>query len=413
MHHTHCLVLLSLLIGGCAGAPTDDAEPVPDDPDQQPAGARMDSKLVIASAAIDNGPPWFGATVQAELSERTPLQAWTFDLPRAAAVGFATRGTATGPDVDTVLYLYRLGARGWGSYLARNDDLSADSVFSALTRTLKAGHYRVVVRGRTPHVHGPFALAAECQGEGCPSPAAPRGCLFGSKVSDMPFLLRVSNILTFTSAAQLPDEHARMQLLESAAHVPDANVASAPQLLAQVDGGMVRWMRIWDDVAGRQFTAYEYRLGEASYGAIFAVEGGAVVARVSDARLVDCHVAVERCALGTTYRALLSDPRFEVLSSATLDLQSAAALSDSEQTQLLQAARVAYDDAGDLASAFASVDGNRINRLVLNQIDTGRHLAAYEYGAGDNSYGAVFGAADLTLLARIEDGAFQACALRD
>lgn len=405
MRHFHLAPLLLVL--GCALSPAADL-----DSEEAHTGAHEAGRLVIAGAALDNGPPWFGATVQAELTASTPLQAWTFELPSAAAVTFVTQGTATGPDVDTVLYLYRRGARGWGSYLARNDD-AGGTVFSSLARTLSAGRYRVVVRGRTRQTSGPFALSAECAGAGCPVPEQPSDCVFGSAVRDLPAHLRVSNIFTFTSAAQLPDERARAELLASAKHAPFASVATADDLFAAVDGGLVRWMRIWDDAGGAQYSAYEYLVDQRSYGAVLHVETGEVAAQASAGRWLQCRVPVARCLLGQRYQELRVDPRFDVVSSAVVALQSASTLSEIDQAQLLAAVRVAYEDVTDLAEALESVDANQVNRLVLSQTATGRRLVVYEYGAGDNSYGGAFLEDARSPIARIEDGAFQVCTLRE
>lgn len=56
------------------------------------------------------------------------------------------RATPSGADVDTVRYLHREGATGWGRALTSNDD-SVGSLFSAISRNLVAGQYRVLVKG--------------------------------------------------------------------------------------------------------------------------------------------------------------------------------------------------------------------------------------------------------------------------
>jgi hypothetical protein len=270
-----------------------------------------------------------------------------------------------------------------------------------------------VVKGRARQDTGPIALHAECSGEGCPTPEPTRDCAFGRMLTDLPALLRVSNIVTVTDADQLAQDLAREQLVAAAAHVPGGSTASASQLFARVDAGLVRWMRVWDDAGARQFTAYEFRIAGSSYGGIFDQREGQLVARVEAGRVVECRVRARDCLLGQSYQELLRNPRFEALSSSTLDLPAARALSAIEQARLLEAVRVAHPDVADLVAAFESVEGNRVNRLVLDEIAGDREFIAYEFGAGDNSFGAVFAAMELVPSARIEDGAFNACSVFD
>lgn len=64
-----------------------------------------------------------------------------------------------------------------------------------------------------------------------------------------------------------------------------------------------------------------------------------------------------------------------------------------------------------MAEAFAAVDEQQVNQYGLRHRGTGRRFTAYEYGAGDNSYGAVFTAATLGRAAAIHDGDIYACAV--
>ncbi|MBC7172301.1 MAG: hypothetical protein H5U40_07750 [Polyangiaceae bacterium] len=84
-------------------------------------------------------------------------------------------------------------------------------------------------------------------------------------------------------------------------------------------------------------------------------------------------------------------------------------LTAAESEQLLAAVRVAYAEASDLDSALDSVDQSEVNQLVLRELDSGRDFVAYEYGAGDNSYGAVFAGDAPAIVAEIHDGDLYEC----
>ena len=71
------------------------------------------------------------------------------------------------------MYLYRQGDRGWGRYIARNDDTWGIGYFSRIEESLGAGVYRVLIKGYSRWTEGPFALDATCDGAGCPGAEVP------------------------------------------------------------------------------------------------------------------------------------------------------------------------------------------------------------------------------------------------
>jgi hypothetical protein len=118
---------------------------------------------------------------------------------------------------------------------------------------------------------------------------------------------------------------------------------------------------------------------------------------------------VASCLFGDTYRELRDSAAFELIAREVLDETLAPDLTVAQAAQLLAAVQVAYEDALDVTSAFASVDQGEVNRLVLAAVDGERTFIAYEYGAGDNSYGAVFEGESAQKVAEIHDGDVLAC----
>jgi hypothetical protein len=124
----------------------------------------VDGKADSFAQPIDHGTLAFSGLNNASLGEGQRFHSWTFTLSDAANVTLETRGEV---EIDTVMYLYRRSASGWGSYIARNDD-HADSLFSRLGKDLTAGDYRVIVKGFNRDVEGPFSVVGACEGDGCP-----------------------------------------------------------------------------------------------------------------------------------------------------------------------------------------------------------------------------------------------------
>ncbi len=111
------------------------------------------------------------------------------------------------------------------------------------------------------------------------------------------------------------------------------------------------------------------------------------------------------CVFGPRYHEIFQSSRFVVAAHADLRLADAQALPAAEQSQILQAlAQSALGQASDLNEAFDFVDDNRINQVRLWDGSNDQPFIAYEFGAGDNSFGAIFHADSGQLAARIIDG---------
>jgi hypothetical protein len=122
-----------------------------------------------------------------------------------------------------------------------------------------------------------------------------------------------------------------------------------------------------------------------------------------------CPPRAAQCLFGATFRELRDSALFEAPSHEVLRLEQASTLSQQEAAQLLTAVRVAYEDAADLSAAFDAVDQNEVHRYTLRERAGSRTFVVYEYGAGDNSYGAAFQLENTTPAVEIHDGDLYEC----
>lgn len=356
----------------------------------------------------DLGELRLGESTRGELTRDARYLAWTFELNGDAEVSLST-GDAGAGEVDTVAYLYREGERGWGRYIARNDDADG-SLFSRITRSLGAGRYRILVKGYSTRTVGAFALASICEGPGCPVTVEPTACLFGASFGELETRVNVTNRQTLNAAWPFIDSQ-RAQIVIALQQSSHTDVTTVEEAFMRVDGGVIETWWLYDEAGARSFTAFTYGAGDNLYGAIFFGQTTTLVASIRDGFYEGCTVRAETCALGNRYRELLASTAFEaVLSTRILD---ASGLAPSRAVQLVRAVQVAYADATTATEALASVDGGEVNLTQLQHRATGRVITAYEYGAGDNSYGAIFLGDTTELVASITDGDFYDCAFFD
>jgi hypothetical protein len=81
-----------------------------------------------------------------------------------------------------------------------------------------------------------------------------------------------------------------------------------------------------------------------------------------------------------------------------------------EVPQIIRALHASsHDDVTTLDEAFAAVDGGEINRVILVDTPGSRSFVAFEYGAGDNSFGAIFPRDSAEPAALIIDGDIDEC----
>lgn len=381
-----------LLLTACDATATKGAE------DDAPAEGKDDSHR----RPTDHGDLFFGQPVEAELSAAEGFHAWTFALAGAAEIDAYTDGDV---EVDTVLYLYRQRESGaWGPYVARNDDAGKHTLWSSLDRALGAGRYRVLVKGYTRDTGGPFRLTVECAGDGC----AAEGCVFGETFRDLderPALL-VGNREVLTADSWLSDLH-RQQVVLAVQQSSHTDVTTVEEAFARVDQQQINRVWVYEPAAARGFLVYEYGAGDNSYGAYFDARSTTIVASIDDGDLLGCATSAAVCALETSYGALLESDDFVI--EAQRVVTSAAQVVGVDAEQLLASVREAYPEVADVEGALAAIDDGGVNVTTLRHRASGARVVAYEYGAGDNSYGQIHHAGRVELAAAINDGDLYGC----
>ncbi len=392
----HGLTILSLAtLVGCAPL------------DTYAAGEQID--LSVESASLQSAADKllvFGMKQPVTLTRSATAQAFTFELSDRASVVLSTHADESGRQVDTVLALYRERAHGWGPVFASNDDYD-HARFSNITRELPQGRYRLQVKGFRRASVGSFTLASRCVGKGCPPLAT--SCLFGADASELGHRneVVVSRSDSISAADQVFGELQHQQFLQ-AVRLAAPEARDVTEALTRVDGGTVQRSWLWDALGSRQFIAYQYTFQQITYGAVFTQNAAELVARVEAGTFTACSVRPEHCLFGNTYHELRESRAFQLESASVVTPATVAELSTLQQAQLLAAVQVAYEEASD-GSALSSVDQNEINRVLLRERASGRSFTAYEYGAGDNSYGAVFESDSTSMATQIQDGDLYGC----
>ncbi|MGE3636629.1 MAG: DVUA0089 family protein [Sandaracinaceae bacterium] len=108
--------------------------------------------------------------VGVELTDEVRGHAYRFTLGTEEQVDLFTArysGEREG-DLDTVLYLFRRGANGWGHYIRRNDDdpMRPETFWSRITEDLEPGEYRILVKAFADE-NGWIGLNMNCADGGC------------------------------------------------------------------------------------------------------------------------------------------------------------------------------------------------------------------------------------------------------
>ncbi|MCE9580018.1 MAG: hypothetical protein K8W52_43280 [Deltaproteobacteria bacterium] len=367
-----------------------------------------EGKLDSFAKPTEHGVIPFETPSEATLAATAKYHAWTFELSGTASIHAFTGPSLTArKTIDTVLYLYKQKADGsWGAYIARNDDYATGSKWSGLTRSLDAGNYRVLAKGYTATTYGQFSTSVECTGAGCA--AVPSSCLFGTTFGE----LLESSAYRITNDAQLhvtdyqsDQDKARIVLaVQQSAHT---DVMTVEQAFAAVDQQVIRRVDLYDEAGGRSFTAFEYGAGDNSYGAVFAYGSTTIVSKIHDGDLEACTAVAQVCSLGPDFYTTKVGGAFTVTGQKVVT--KASQLSGNDASDALAAIRVAYP-ATSLANGLSKIDGGQLNVVDLTENATGATLRAFEYGAGDNSYGAIFVAGTKTRASSIVDATYYDCA---
>ena len=393
------LTLAAASLGGCAASPNavDKAATEEDAP--------LDGAYDSFRAPTLLGDLTFGRAERSELTSAQRYLAWNFSLTASSAVTVRTDvAMSGGREVDTVLYLYREGPRGWGSAIATNDDRMG-SLFSGLSRTLDAGNYRVIVKGYAASTRGAFSITADCTGDGCGG--AGIECVFGDRFGDInPRISLYSSSHTTPEGLSPIQTQQIIEAMRVARHPEVTTVAGAlalTQMGTAPELGLQR-SELYDTLGGRAYTAWRFVLGDHFWGAIFDQGTTRVASPIVDDVFEGCVQGPGVCMLGVSF----NDFRMLPVVSDTV-LRSSTGLSATRRAQIVRAVQETRPEITNITQAFASVDGGEINERVRRDTTSGRTFVGVEYGAGDNSYGAIFEGSSNVPVGLIRDGDMYGC----
>ena len=267
------------------------------------------------------------------------------------------------------------------------------------TQQTRKEAYAASTRGR-------FTVTVGCDGAGCG--AAP-ACLFGDTFGD----LLASSAARVTGDRELRvgdpqsalDKQRIVLAVQQSSHT---DVTTVEQAFARVDQNVIRRVDLYDEAGARAFVAFEYGAGDNSYGAVFGHGVPTIVSQIHDGDLQACSARAQVCALGSDWSATRNSPALTRTGARVVT--AAGQLTGVDATDALAAIRVAYEDATSLADGLTKIDGRQLNVVDLTHGATGTKIRAFEYGAGDNSYGAIYRAGTTTRLATIVDLTYYDCA---
>jgi hypothetical protein len=370
-----------------------------------------DGKADSQRKPTDHGFTFFGLQDNAVLTDAERYHAWQFDVTGDAKVEVHTSYTVLGQrKTDTVLYLYKEGPNGWGSYIARNDDYDG-KVYSQIIKNLGAGRYRILVKGFSATTKGKFSVFTSCEGAGCAPPPPSSTCLFGETYHDLETAagLELGNGFTLTLAnLDTLGDDLKAMVVKAVQQSSHTDVTTPEEALDRVDQGEINVDFYSEPEAQRQFVAMEYGAGDNSYGGIFERTTGNLASSIHDGDLENCSVTRETCVLSDDWAALRTDPAFE--RTTTTVVKQASQLDALGTAQALEVFRHSYgSDVTTVAQGLAMVDRNELNVVSFTHKATGTKLTVLEYGAGDTSVGGVFFEGSLNLAGRINDLAIEGC----
>ena len=265
----------------------------------------------------------------------------------------------------------------------------------------------MLVKDYLRSIRGKFGIAVDCDGAGCAP--APGGCVFGDSYNDImdnPRLVpNYAKVTTPVGLSELDKQRVILAVQQSS----HTDVTTVEEAFERVDQHELNFVRIYEPEAARTYTAIEYGAGDNSYGAIFYWDTTELVSSIHDGDLEGCSVEPEVCLLGSSWSELRNNTTDYTTTSERV-VTMASELTGVAAEQALAAIRVAYDDATDLADGLTKIDGGELN-VITRQHSSGKIVDVFEFGAGDNSYGAVFHGGTTMMAAEINDLDFYGCNL--
>lgn len=342
---------------------------------EPPIGGGKDD---IADRVDLRGPLALGGEARAELTEDLEFHGYTLDVRPGATARLDITHAGSSSSLDSTLFVYG-PARAGGGYgteaIAYDDDSGWGNLSRLKGLKLEAGGtYLVVIGSFDGRGRGRYRATATCQDEACDP--VPTGLCHPVIAADIrACAVDVLADPDVTSGTSELDAVELCSDAEPAADAFDAVCASAEP--AAFCGG-----------------SYEEFAQTHLVQCMFEMRG---------------EVLDRTCALGTTYHNAIQGVGVHVVSKRVVT--SAAELSALERDQVVLAAHASsHDDVTTAEQALDRFDQGEVNVVELWDTTGRRSFTAFEYGAGDNSYGRIFARGTTETAALIGDGDLRECA---
>jgi hypothetical protein len=116
------------------------------------------------------------------------------------------------------------------------------------------------------------------------------------------------------------------------------------------------------------------------------------------------------CVFGDSYNDIPNQPALQVLGRTKITFATLPNLDATRRDRIVRAVQQSsHDDVRTAEEALARVDQQEINLSLIIEPAAHRRYEAYEYGAGDNSYGAIFEKDTNAMVTNIHDGDLEHC----
>ena len=313
----------------------------------------------------------FDTPLAGTLTADTPFCGYLLSTRAGAEITVSASATSGSPDLTLFLFGPAEGALFTNPPISTADD--TDRRDPAFTLTLPAdGRYLAVVGTFDGQGQGGFDIEASCEGEACATPE-----LAGAVCP----LALVDDIVACVDDLYADPESAPATLQEAVELCADAEpLADAIDAACMGDDGAV--------FCGVDYGTFWQAINPSCRDAAFFA------------------VRARDCVFGAVFRDLFELDSVVVL--ADTQITTTDGLDTLDRDRLLIAVQAVHPDADSPDAALASVDGGIVRRVEIAD-RARRTFTAFEYGAGDNSFGRIFEATSTTVVADIGDGDLYDC----
>lgn len=369
------LVLLSLA-GLAACASDTDGGPLVQPP-------LVDGKADVGDRVVDRGPLGYGTenAVSGEFTEDLEFHGYFLQSRAGAVVTLDVTRTGSSRNLDSALFVYgpRTEEAGFGTDAITFDD---DAGWGRLSRIRSflfeaQGEYLVVIGTANARGRGRYRLEARCESGDCLPPPPPPPPVEGDCP---PAFVETIESCVADWEADGEFEGTTRDLIEQCSDI--------------------------EVVAGTYDTLCAGADAPAELCAMSLEEISSTVMPVCSSEILGRRLDTS-CVFGSVYRDVFTSGAIVVMSREVLTASSM--LSPMEIAQVIAAVDVSSWDPTTIEEAFAAVDGGEINRTELWDASNRLAFTAFEYGAGDNSYGAIFDYGTTIFATRIQDGDLYEC----